>query len=106
MITEDQANEMLKSPHTTEVLVEKGDYPLSLLRHVFEDGTYLQEAWLIDEDGVAYPDYVIGKSTPNNASSGRGCTCDVLSVMGGVMLGYKKDCPVPSHAANANRWLD
>lgn len=33
-----------------------------------------------------------------------GCTCDILSVMGGVMIEYKKDCPVASHAANANRW--
>jgi hypothetical protein len=31
------------------------------------------------------------------------CTCDVLSVMGGVMLRYKSDCPNHEHAAIAAR---
>lgn len=46
---------------------------------------------------------VVDVSAQQSVESDAACTCDVLSVMGGVMLGYKKDCPVPSHAADACR---
>ena len=41
------------------------------------------------------------EAAQHRSQSDVACTCDVLSVMGGVILGYKKDCPVASHAAKA-----